>query len=149
MKGFFDLRSSRDLFGKLQADFDRLKADPVNSHVAFDFCVTAWHLVEWHFPQVAARKAFCTDHPVLSICEHLAVGAKHFEPKDRKLTSVATTGNVTVSLPGAWKPTAWAKGSWGGELVVYLEGDAAVAFGPTLSVIRLAETTMAVWGSQF
>ena len=103
MKGIFALRSADDLFAKLEADAERVRANPLDSHSAFDFCVTAWHLVEWRFPgDVEAQSQVCLRHPVLRICEHLAVGAKHFEPQNPKLTSVAETGKV-----GAWADGAW------------------------------------------
>jgi hypothetical protein len=149
MKGFFDLRTSRDLFDKLESDFTRLKAEPINSHVAFDFFVTAWHLVEWHIHLPAERTAFCNENPVLNVCEHLAVGAKHFAPRNPRLTSVATTGNTSVWVPKSWSVTAWAQGAWASELVVHLDGPARATFGEIISVVQLAEATMGVWRRVF
>ena len=149
MKGFFDLRTSRDLFAKLEGDFARLKAEPRNSHVAFDFCVTAWHLVEWHVHAPAERTAFCAKNPILGVCEHLAVGAKHFEPRDPRLTAVATTGNMSIWVSDSWYVGAWTRGAWAGQLLVHLDGEARARFGETMSVLEIADATMTVWRQIF
>ena len=48
LKGLFSLRTPRDLIGKLEHDFNRLRtADPASveaQHAAFAFFVTAEHL---------------------------------------------------------------------------------------------------------
>ena len=46
VKGFFSLKTPHDLLTKLEADRDRIEADPLDVYAAFDFCVTAWHLVD-------------------------------------------------------------------------------------------------------
>ena len=94
MKGLFDLNSADDLCRKLEADYHRVSENPGDRFAAFDFVVTAWHLLEWRLPgkqKQAERDAICSRNPVLRICEHLAVGAKHFEPTNPKLQSVQDT----------------------------------------------------------
>jgi hypothetical protein len=50
MKGVFGLQSAPDLLRKLEADHARVHADPVDPFAAYDFVVTAWHLLEWALP---------------------------------------------------------------------------------------------------
>jgi hypothetical protein len=51
VKGAFELRTPCQLFDKLEADFKRVQSDSLDSFAAYDFFVTAWHLVEWkHTP---------------------------------------------------------------------------------------------------
>jgi hypothetical protein len=47
-KGFAKIRSVGDLFAKLQHDLHRMHNDPLNEYAAFDFFVTAEHMVDWH-----------------------------------------------------------------------------------------------------
>jgi hypothetical protein len=56
VKGVFDLRSPEQLREKLEADFKRVLGDPLDSYAAFDFFVTAWHLVEWNSSRVRAHR---------------------------------------------------------------------------------------------
>ncbi len=49
-KAWFELRTPADLLAKLKADGERLRAEPADSHAAFDFFVTAWHLADWVYP---------------------------------------------------------------------------------------------------
>lgn len=115
MKGVFDLATAKDLLRKLEADHKRVHADPLDSFAAFDFVVTAWHLLEWAHPtDAAARKALYDADPLLGVCEHLAVGAKHFAPTSPKHTSVASTDVEGFWAKGFWAPNFWAKGVWGG-----------------------------------
>jgi len=39
--GIFTLRTAKDLFGRLEHDFGRVKRNPTDSFAAFDFFVTA------------------------------------------------------------------------------------------------------------
>lgn len=78
--GFFpQLRTANDLFAKLERDFERLKANPTNAEVAYDFYVTANHLVDWKWPNDAAKQSSMRKGDAIPrICQHLANGAKHF-----------------------------------------------------------------------
>ncbi len=152
MKGVFELRSPRQLFEKLEADYRRVQADPLDSFAAYDFFVTAWHLVEWKHPpatDAAARTALLARAPALRVCEHLAVGAKHFEPDSSRHTSVADTKSTGVWAPGVWAPGTWTPGTWAGDLVVSLDGAARTAFGDKLTVQELARVVMDAWRPEF
>ncbi len=48
--GFAELRSPRDLLAKMEHDRRRMSADPTDTYAAFDFFVTAEHMLDWSFP---------------------------------------------------------------------------------------------------
>src|SRR4051794_7798333 len=88
-KGFASLETPRELLRKVQHDFERLQANPADSYAAFDFFVTAYHLLEWLHPgDPIAMGAEEKRTPLLQVCSHLANGAKHFEAKDKRHQSV-------------------------------------------------------------
>jgi hypothetical protein len=84
-QGFAQLRSTHDLLSKLKSDRARMEGDPNDVYPAFDFFVTAEHLVDWYYPdtQDQKRRRDRTDlrnsEPLLQIVSHIANGAKHFE----------------------------------------------------------------------
>ncbi len=153
MKGLFNLRSAEDLYEKLKADYDRVIDDPLNSHAAFDFVVTAWHMLEWRCPgeDDGARNELCERHPILRACHHLAIGAKHFKPTNQKLDSVRETHQTgPFGLPwGSWAPGVWARDAWATYLVVQLDGKARTEFGDQIRIEKLANLTMDAWRSEF
>jgi hypothetical protein len=152
MKGVFELRSPRQLFEKLEADYKRVLADPLDSFAAYDFFVTAWHLVEWKHPpatDAAGRIALLARIPVLRVCEHLAVGAKHFEADSTRHTRVSNTRSTSVWASGTWAPGTWAPGTWAGDLVVTLDGVARATLGDQLTVPELAGVVMDAWRREF
>jgi len=152
VKGVFELRTPRQLFEKLEADFKRVQSDPLDSFAAYDFFVTAWHLVEWKHPpatDATGRTALLARAPVLRVCEHLAVGAKHFEPDAARHSSVSDTESTSVWAPGVWAPGVWAPNTWAGDLVVHLDGAARLTLGDKLTVQELAELVMDAWRREF
>lgn len=85
MKGFAQLQGPADLLAKLVHDFERVRAAPDDTYAAFDFFVTAEHMVDWLIPdslevkQWSARKAKRESSELLKITSHIANGAKHFQ----------------------------------------------------------------------
>ena len=147
MKGFFSLSTPGDLFHKLESDFERVREDPKDVYAAFDFCVTAWHLVDWTFPDTKSpeRAAMLRRHPILRACEHLAVGAKHFEPNSDRHNSVSSTADTSVWGHGVWGKGVWGAKVWSGELSVRLDGEAKEALGASLLFQGFAEKVLATW----
>ena len=147
MAGIFELRTAKDLYSKLKRDFSAFEKDQLNSDVAFNFFVTAWHLLEWAYPgDTFTQKKIRDSNVVLQICEHLAVGAKHFKPTSKKHKSVMSsdiTGGIWAK--GVWATGIWVKGMWDEKLVVTLDGDAAYQFGEKIYAIDLAEEVMSFW----
>jgi hypothetical protein len=156
-EGFLDLRTHFDLFKKLEWEFKGLSENPKNSYIAYNFFVTAWHLLEWQFPDPDGkplRKSRREQSSILQICEHLAVGAKHFAPSGTKHQSFAGSKRRAPS-GGSWGG-AWGEswgGAWGrdpgGQLTVILDGEAAARYGPSIGILELAEQVMHYWRSHF
>src|SRR6266536_6294597 len=104
MRGLFGLSNSADLFKKLECEFDQLIAEPTNAYLAYNFFVTAWHLLEWKYPDPRdnhIRNQIREQTPLLQICEHLAVGAKHFEPRSPHLKAVSASKKSSGWADGA------------------------------------------------
>jgi hypothetical protein len=148
MQGVFGLHSARDLLRKLELDHARIKADPVDPFAAYDFVVTAWHLLEWALPgpaNASARASLCAANPLLRVCEHLAVGAKHFEPSSSRHTSVAGDDIQGIWGKGMWAPGMWAKGMWAEWIVIQLDGEAAAALGRQVTILSLSDQMLDFW----
>jgi hypothetical protein len=150
MTGIFELTTAKDLYAKLKRDFSAFESAPLDSDIAFNFFVTAWHLLEWAYPRDSAvQKQIRDSNIVLQICEHLAVGAKHFEPTSKKHKSVKSsdiTGGAWAK--GVWAKGVWKKGIWGEKLEVFLDGDVAQHYGNRIYAIDLAKEAMAFWKLQ-
>lgn len=56
MEGVFSLKTPKDLLGKLQHDYERLKANRLDTYAAFDFFVTSEHLLDWIYPGEANKE---------------------------------------------------------------------------------------------
>jgi hypothetical protein len=147
MTGFFSLRNPADLREKLRRDLERLKAAPMSADAAFDFFVTALHMLDWIYPKRekdAERDAAEKKSTLLQVCSHLANGAKHFETEAKKHKSVTSTGRMGSILSVIHHPASL----FGGEdrLIVRLKGDAPINnFGETIGVVELAEKVMEYW----
>jgi hypothetical protein len=87
MPGFFDLMTPQDLLQKLEREYVRWTADPLNVDLAWNFFVTAEHLPDWlartgpGMPGGLTITAVKRDSPLLRICSHIANGGKHFRPR--------------------------------------------------------------------
>lgn len=148
MAGIFDLLSAADLCAKLEHDYARVTKSPSDVYAAFDFVITAWHLLEWRFHGEDGRKTrerLREEHPILEVCEHLAVGGKHFEPTAKRHRTVKASRRSAVWKRGVWAPRVWAPGLWADDLVIELAGPAKEAFGDKLPFPRFASLVMEFW----
>src|SRR5688572_29120876 len=127
--GWFGLETADDLFLKLESDYARVIDEPFNAFRAYDFVVTAWHLLEWWERGAKQRRAIRDVSPLLQLCEHLAVGAKHFAATGAQHQSVKGTDVEGPWAAGVWAKGSWAPGFWDERVVVYLEPAAAAALG--------------------
>jgi hypothetical protein len=151
MKGVFGLHNARDLLKKLEADHARVHSDPTDAFAAYDFVVGAWHLLEWALPgdtNASAREALIAANPMLRVCEHLAVGAKHFQPNSARHNSVAGDETGGAWAKGAWAPDAWANGTWQKWITIQLDGAAASKCGAEITILELADAMLAFWKQQ-
>ena len=149
MKGIFGLTNSADLYNKLEWEYYSLKKEPQNPYHAYNFFVTAWHLLEWKYPDnIKVRKEVKEANPILKICEHIAVGAKHFAPKNPNLESVEGSTISGVWGGGICAQGTWEEGVWAEWLEVSLTGDAQHLFGDTIKAHELAVHVMEFWKNQ-
>jgi hypothetical protein len=144
-KGFFDLRTAKDLLAKLESDFVRIEKNPMDAGAAFDFFVTGYHLLEWAYPgdsNKLKRQQIERDSVLLQIASHLANGSKHFEVDPQRHKAVGDT----VTRIGAFNSDAFQADAFDvGELRVRLEDNAALKFGKSINVLELARKLMEFW----
>ena len=149
-KGFAPLQQPHDLVAKLEYDFERIRAAPDNVYAAFDFFVTAEHIVDWIFPdtpgstQAVARKAKRASIELLEITSHLANGAKHFQALAKQHDSVSDVHQASGGFdPRAFSPRAFSPKAFKMHgLNVYLED------GRVLHVLTLAEDVLNFWKAE-
>jgi len=146
-KGFAPLQTPADLVAKLEHDLSRMQAAPNNAFTAFDFFVTAEHMVDWLYPdsleknQKEIRKALRQSSKLLKITSHLANGAKHFHACASHHDSVADLeavegGFSTDSFdPRSFSPSSFQMCG----LNVHLED------GSVVHTLSLAEDVLHYW----
>jgi hypothetical protein len=153
MQGIFSLKTAADLRDKLRRDLERLKAEPLSADAAFNFFVTAEHMLDWVYPGRAkshTRAGVRKSSPLLRTCSHLANGGKHFEVEDPQHESVSSTDEGGSWDPPGWYPPHWHPPGWypQGRLLVNLKGEAATQLGPSIGAIELAEKVMEYWAGK-
>lgn len=121
--GFASLQHPADLLAKARSDLDRLRAQPANVYAAFDFFVTAYHILDWLHPEDSAGKnAEEKSTLLLQICSHIANGAKHFQATADKHKSVSDIRSVSSAFQtNAFQQSAFQIGG----LYIELDGLAA------------------------
>lgn len=150
-KGFAPLQQPSDLVAKLIHDLGRIKAAPDDPYAAFDFFVTAEHIIDWMFPdspgidQTAVRKAMRASSDLLKITSHLASGAKHFQALAKQHDSVADIKQQSGGFdPRAFSPRAFSPAAFKSHgLNVHMES------GRIVHVLPLAEDVLGYWQTEF
>src|SRR5262245_41569217 len=87
MRGFGQLDTPRHLLAKLTHDYSRMLLGPGDQYAAFDFFVTAEHMVDWVAPGYAnkpTRTALRESDPLLQVVSNIASGSKHFIAEDKR-----------------------------------------------------------------
>jgi hypothetical protein len=136
-QGFSErLQTPRDLLAKLRHDHERLRRDPTDAFAAFDFFVTAEHLVDWTWPDDARRREKARSADPMATVSHLASGAKHFAATAARHTSVRGLRTRT----GVFDPAIFDAGSFdvGGLLV-------ETAAGTSVDALTLATEVLTYW----
>jgi hypothetical protein len=146
--GFFQLCDPHRLFKKLRYDYDRMLADPLNEFPAWDFFLTANHLVDWIWPS-AGTKQHQLDRAadaIPRICEHLADGAKHFI-LNRAHTAVSALDHIVDGpFDSELDPSSFDTGG----LFITLERAEAVELGvERITAQDLARRVLVYWGKRF
>ena len=140
--GFGELRTPCDLVHKLEHDFKRLKSIPQDQYAAFDFFITAEHIVDWIYPtDRPARKKLRLSSPLLQITSHIANGAKHFEATAKQHKSVINIEKYRVLEPGCVE-----EGIFEEPLIVYLSPKEEEFIGKAnIEVVKLAKLILDYW----
>ena len=142
MSGIFELRSPADLLAKLGRELEHLRAEPNDSDHAFNFFVTAEHMLDWKYPGMANRVQREAERktPLLQLVSHIASGAKHFDKLLDHHQSVATTGLAVRH------PSPMMRRFLPDQLTVVVTHGAAEVLGTSrISVLALAEHVYAHW----
>jgi hypothetical protein len=151
MPGIFQLRTPSDLREKLRRDLAKLKAEPLDADAAFNFFVTAEHMLDWVYPGKAGkdkRTEVRRSSALLQVCSHLANGAKHFEAKAQHHDSVSSTQTVERSISIVNIVSITAPFVSRPRLLLTLKGTAAAELGDVIGAIELAERVMEYWAKQ-
>ena len=144
MRGFAVLRSLADLLDKLRHDFTRVEDDPADSFAAFDFFVTAEHMLDWAHPGYSnrrVRESLRHSHALLQVVSHIASGSKHFVAEARQHQSVQHADTVG----GRYDPEVRPPGVSVGSLYVTLDGPVANSLGVHVGVFELASQVLRFW----
>jgi hypothetical protein len=146
-KGFAVLQRPADLVAKLEHDLERIRAAPDDAYAAFDFFVTADHILDWLLPdspgrcQKDARKLKRESSELLKITSHIANGAKHFQALAKHHDSVGDLKQVSGGFdPRAFSPRSFSPASFKMHgLNVRLQN------GRVIHVLVLAEDVLRYW----
>jgi hypothetical protein len=142
--GFFDIRDPQALLKKLQYDYKRICADPLNAFPVWDFFVTANHLVDWIWPSAGStqHRAERAAETIPRICEHLANGAKHYiiNREHVAVAQIERTGEVFAG----YRSERVANGD---ALVISLDALEAAELGTSsITAQDLARQVLIYWG---
>lgn len=139
---FGPLATVDDLLAKLGRDLERMKADPDGIDPAFDFFVTALHMLDWRWPEstvgwrTARAKAIASSRD-LEIVAHLGNQAKHYQVERHQ--AVADLGRTQSAFhPRAFDRHAFQVGSI----------DIDLPDGTRIDAIDLAERVIAWWTTE-
>jgi hypothetical protein len=131
----------------MERDEARIQRSPSDPDPAFDFIVTAEHVLDWLYPGKAGepqRRAERDKSQLLQLVSHIATGAKHMVPEAKRHTSVERTETPEPSPYGAGPYGAGPYG--GGPLVVHLDSAVAAELGYTsITVLGLANRVLEFW----
>ena len=120
---------------------EHLRAAPNDVDHAFNFFVTAEHMLDWRYPGKRGQSKIQQEKrkPLLQLVSHIANGAKHFVTKPSH-QSVASTGLM------ARHPNPMMQRIFPSELSVVAVGAAGEALGGSrITALALAEQVYAYW----
>jgi hypothetical protein len=153
MAGVFDLTKPSDHLEKLRREFRRLDDSPFDVDHAFNFFVTAEHMLDWIHSGTAGRAhrdALRNGEPLLQLVSHIASGAKHFDrlsPRHQSMTGSSTSGGY---FPHGWFSRNWfARGYFAeASIQISLSGPVAQTLGcSTISAVDLARHVLSYWSA--
>jgi hypothetical protein len=149
-RGFAALQRPADLVAKLEHDLQRIRAAPNDVYAAFDFFVTAEHIIDWLLPdapdssQSGARRLKRDSSELLKATSHIANGAKHFQALAKQHDTVAALENNSGGFdPKSLSPRSFDAGSF------QMHGlNISLECGRVIHVLTLAEDVLEYWRSE-
>ena len=151
MAGIFHLATAADLREKLRRDLAKFKREPLNPDAAFNFFVTAEHMLDWVHPKKINKHKRTDERKasiLLQVCSHLANGAKHFEVDGLHHDSVSSRGTAGGYFNASYFAPSYFSNAYfgaGRTLIVRLKSTAAAHLGQTVKAVQLAEMVMDYW----
>ena len=141
-KGFGNLQSASDLLVKLEHDLSRVKKSADDAYAAFDFFVTAEHMIDWLYPtDHIEQKRLRKEVRLLEIVSHLANGNKHFQALAKNHTSVEEVKEVK----GGFAPKAFSTRAFDIGSFKFAGINIELNDGTYIHVIELAENVYEYW----
>jgi hypothetical protein len=139
MPGFFDLQTAADLLRKLERDYMRLQQTPDDVDAAYNFFVTAENMPEW-VKDKSFKYRIQQQHVILTLCNELATGAKHFT-SNKKKPAVAET-----RYEGVFERGVFESGIFEAGLSIRLSPEQAKQRGEgAIDALTLAGEVLAFW----
>jgi len=142
-RGFGELILLTHLLQKLRHDLERMKTSPKDQYAAFDFFVTAEHIIDWTHPDSKPdREALRLNVSLLRITSHIANGAKHFEVKANRHESISAITKERLVEVGCVE-----EGCFEEPLRIHLTSEEAKALNTpiTIDAISLASLVLEYW----
>jgi hypothetical protein len=137
--GFFDLQTPADLLRKLEREYTRLQQDPEDVDHAYNFFATAENMPEW-VKNKAFKRVIQQQETILTMCNELATGAKHFI-SGKQYPAVAAAARYRYVEEGYVQP-----GYVSALLIVYLNTDQVAELGQEAIDVRdLARQVLTFW----
>lgn len=144
--GLFDLKMPSNLLRKLEHDLHRMEADTVDAYAAFDFFVTAGHMLDWVHPgsnNKLLRERIRKESPLHRLCWHLANGAKHFIAEAKQHKSVSGTEHHLGAFTSGFSPGFDISRLW-----IHLEPDERDLFGNHADALDVARMVLNHWRNE-
>jgi hypothetical protein len=147
MRGFFDLQTPEDLLCKLERDYAQLHQVPEDVDAAYNFFATAENMPEWVKGGGKRGKTFKhqiqQQHLILTLCNELATGAKHFTSTKQKPAITET------KYEGVFEREVFEPGVFEAWLSIRLSPEQAAKRGKdTIDALTLAGEVLAFWQQQ-
>ncbi|MEX0812077.1 MAG: hypothetical protein WD048_07650 [Chitinophagales bacterium] len=140
-RGFIELYTVNDYWKKLEFDFANLTKNKDDVYLAFNFFVTAYHLIDWVFQgRYSNDRAKLNSKPILRLCNHIASGIKHFAVDSQRHKSVREIKKNRYFEKGYIE-----EGYIESPIIIYLEDELKSEFGESIAIIDLAKKVMHFW----
>lgn len=141
-KGFVELSTINDYCGKLKYDYNQFKLDGDNVYIAFNFFLTAYHLIDWLFEGKYNDKdrERINKEPIIRICSNIANGIKHFETDKKRHNSIKEIEREKCVEDGYVE-----QGYFDEPIMIRLDDTLERQFGKEIPIIELADRVMDFW----